>query len=755
MPTPLTILTLLLSTTTFLPLTTAYYHLATRSKRNEWFGNYVSYASGSRIADSKVDKCQLYTNTKDKGGVNAITIYNQPGLGTSAAIFAFYDDTVCGATKGKPGGRGGGSWKANNPKAKPVYVAVLDKPLPGDEEGEDYYDLDSLDGVWLINLFQALGREPTFRTMKALDYLKEIEPGGLLEGTEDDPAQVIYKWNKYGNREPQYITGSVVKLEEPGAITEQLTTSSNMYMALRDLTERGLRPGSENIPNPLPEYFRKVIAGEVAEGLTALYLGEDIDSPTTIRNRKLEMRRRSKKQRAEDPQGLRNLISSIARDQENGEEYELSELSDLSESELSDIHAQVRLEKFLQTSEANDDDIGEALDQISLQQDVPGEEEVLIQEAVPIQEESPIKEDVLTQENQDAIEGGGDLYIEIMDPSAYNFNDRPPTRGGPPADDETPDDQRLVKAPPRDDTDSRESSNAARARAFQRFMSESTQIKPEANQDSMQEEQPPVKTEWELGAPSRFYPVRIQRGDKCVVSLVQTQEGESTAANQVEQNNQANPENCIVISSDASAVGEPQAGGDGMRVEEGEVEGGREPVGMEEEPLAESSIAANQDDIQLESPDIIDAIQEEEGDPVIPQLEINSPEVNPPEINSPQPRRENPPVDPLTNAISPPITWDSRISGSGNSRIRELLNIDPDYFTPRSSTSTGRRAPARALPPASFNDIENPPSVAVSNQNDRAALENLIEMEDQIEGHEGSFDNYESFVSGRRRNSGN
>ncbi|KAK6351057.1 hypothetical protein TWF718_004231 [Orbilia javanica] len=736
-----TLLTLLLTTLLLLPPpTTAYYQLGTRNKRNEWFGNYVSYASGSRISDNKVNKCILYPNVKDRGYITAVTIYNQPALRTSASVFAFYADTVCGSTQQKPMGRGSGAYKKKGPIAKPAYVAVLDKPVDDEEEGND--DYDELDGVWLINLFQALGREPNFRTMKALDYEDELRPGGLLEGTEGDPGQVIYKWNKNSIREPNYITGAVVKLEEPGGIIEQLTTSSNMYMALRDLTERALRPGSESIPNPLPEYFRKVVAGEITEGLTAPFLEDGIDSPTEIRRKKIEMRRRSKKERAEDPQGFRNLISAIAKDQEGA---------------LSDTSAQVELEDFL--NNLDDDDENDENDEGV---PVPDQSDLLPQEFQEIQESQEIQ---ATQENQqNPNEDFGDLYMDVIGtniPTETAFVEEYQ------AGDETPDEERLVKGKAPIDSpepDPQEARNAARARAFERFMQDATAIQIDPDEQQIQDGPPQARMIWEEGDPIVTYPVRF---DGSRFNLLQNQNNRAGAG----------PANSILISSTDSAVEEAQVdAGDAMEIEEAaaeEVQAGPVPaplqqVGVEEElPQIQIIPAAvqgqdlqienpevNQEEIQIERIGAVDAIQEEEGD-IPPVINLNIEEIQQqPQLAQQRPDRSE---GFLPCFLSPQArTWES-MESSRSSRYRDPPGFQPDYFIRKSSTSTGRRPRSRqseqSAPRASFDDIENP--LPPQNANDRSALENLIDIEDQLPGSEGSFADYEGFVSGRRRGSGN
>ncbi|KAK6502960.1 hypothetical protein TWF481_007997 [Arthrobotrys musiformis] len=755
---------ILLLTTPLLPQATAYYHLGTRSKRNEWFENYPSYAAGSRISDTRdISKCILYTNTKDRGGVNAVTIYNQPGLGTSAPVFAFYEDTVCGAAQGRSGGRGTGAWKSKFPAAKPIYVAVLDKS--GTAEG--------VDGVWLINLLQGLGREPTFKTMKALDYEAEMQPGGLLAGTENDPARVIYKWNtKTGVREAQYITGAVTKLEEPGGIIEQLTTSSNMYMALRDLTERALRPGSENIPNPLPEYFRKVVNGEIAEGLTAPFLGEDINSPTDIRRKKIESRRRSRKQRIENPQGLNNLMSAIEREQD---------------AEVSDTSAQIDFEDFLESMSDDEQNPEERNpeEQIPEEQipvsrnnaqlaDIPTTgiiEEILMEketqapvQEIPIEQEEEVPTyPEQTQEEPQIQQTGeqedyGDLYMDVMDANI------PPDRGFEEEFDagyETPDEQRLVKAkgpaePP--DVD-------ARARAFQRFMN----FVESKRQEDAENFPIPVNEEGDLSNTVTPVTLRIRPDSVSIIPNSEAQQVNNVPANRPPRNNQLGPQDAIVISSGASAEGEQENRGDAMEEEVVEVvnqaqtekippqedaieeeEPPQSPQGLRETLQLQNLLPPNQDDSQIDRISAVDAIQEEDND----VEEIQQPQ---------QPRRQSGDVF-LSGYLSPQArTWES-MESARSSRFQDMLRaFQPETWVRQSMSTTGRPPPPwsrsrhseQSLPAASLDDIENPqPEASASNANDQAALENLIEIEDQLPG-ERSFEDYQAFVPGRRRGSPN
>ncbi|KAF3174808.1 hypothetical protein TWF788_008612 [Orbilia oligospora] len=742
--------TLLLLTLTFHPTpTTAYYQLASRSKRGEWFGNFPNYTAGSRMGDNKVNKCISYTNTSDRGAVIAVTIYNQPGLGTSAPVFAFYEDTVCG-------GKGSGA-------RNPTFVAVLDKPFAGGEEGEEvYYNPDDVDGVWLINLLQATGKEPTFKTMKALDYASELHPKGLLAGTENDPAQVIYKWNNKGVRERNYITGSVVKIEEPGGIIEKLTTSSDMYMAIRDLTERALRPGSENIPNPLPKYFQQVANGEVARGLTAPYLGEAIDSEADIRRKKIEMRRRSKQQRIENPQGIKNILSAIEKEQ----------------GDMSDTSVQVELEDFLASLDDDEPEsrIEEPKPQIQEPEpriEVPGprvdiqgpesgfggsdqlRKELELEPAATTLDQS----NIIQQEAQPAVEEfEGDLYMDVIGANVPAEKQLIEVEYGR---SETPDEQRLVKAAePIDDLDSQDSRNSARARAFQQFMEKAASIQSEPDQQGT-ETIPLIKTEWELGDPVAPVSLRIRPDG---VSIVPNPKNQKVPITRPSQKSRSQPEDPIVISSDGSVAGEELRAADAMEIEEEIVQDAQTgqilPQAIIEEQVQEQvqeqiqeqvqeqipqpqNPNINQEEFPIERIAAVDAIEEEE--PLALQDIQQS--------IQPQPQSEQ---------FPPPQarTLESGESSRSASRFREsMMGFQPEPFMRRSSTSTGRRPRSsrqseQSLQRASFDDIENPPPGSIPNSNDRIALESFLEQEDQLPGREGSFENYEGFVAGRRRGSG-
>ncbi|KAK6521215.1 hypothetical protein TWF506_001440 [Arthrobotrys conoides] len=800
-----TLLTLLLTPLLLHPTpTTAYYQLGSRSKRPEWFGSFESYSSGSRIGDNKVNKCTIYTNLNDRGFITAVTIYNQPRLRTSASVFAFYGNTVCGRSgstaerkstgRGKPPaieeplttparGRPPNKGKslvtetstintrkkgtvveenttiarkkrksvvlkdpAELPIIPPLYIAVLDKPFT-DEAGEtEIYNPEDADGVWLINLFQALGRAPTFKSMKALDYTKEIKPGGLLEGTEGDPAQVIYKWDKNGHREPEYVTGAVVKLGEPGGVIEKLTTSADMYMALRDLTERGLRPGSENIPNPLPRYFADVVAGKVAGGLTSEYLGDAIDSQTGIREKKVEMRNRGKNNRNANPQGLRNLMSLIEKEQEGG---------------MSDTSAQLELDNFLEqlSLDEREQQIEESRDEPDLQ----------IEESRDNPEPPAAREQSNTMQQAPITieeEFDGDLYMDVIGaniPAEAQFLEV--ENGGS----ETPDSQRLVKASdPVDDLTSQESRNSARALAFQKFMEKATSMRSNPDQQGTQN-MPPIKTEWELGDPVTPVKVRIRPDG---VNLIQSPEDQQIPITRPSQRIQAGPEDAIVISSDGSVAEEPQAGD--MEIE-GEIIQ-LQDVQAEQIPVASEERVQEQGQIQEQVPEQVqEQIQLQEQNP-LPQVPNINQEVEPEEeeieiqriaavdalqdevpLQQSQPQLQLQPEGFLAGFLSPPSrTWESRESSRN---MRDLANFQPEFFIRRSSTSTGRRPVSRqseqSLPPASFDDIENPRPATVPNSNDRVALNDLLEREDQLPGDAGSFERYEAFVPGRRRPSGN
>ncbi|KAF3311786.1 hypothetical protein TWF173_008056 [Orbilia oligospora] len=741
--------TLLLLTLTFHPTpTTAYYQLASRSKRGEWFGNFPKYTSGSRMGDNKVTKCISYTNTSDRGAVIAVTIYNQPGLGTSAPVFAFYEDTVCG-------GKGSGA-------RNPTFVAVLDKPFASGEDGEEeYYNPDDVDGVWLINLLQATGKEPTFKTMKALDYASELHPKGLLAGTEDDPAQI----------------------EEPGGIIERLTTSSDMYMAIRDLTERALRPGSENIPNPLPKYFQQVVNGEVAAGLTAPYLGDAINSEADIRRKKIEMRRQSKQQRIENPQGIKNILSAIEKEQEG---------------DMSDTSVQVELEDFL--ASLDDDEPEPRIEEPKPQAQEPEPRIEVSGPRIDIEgpesrseefdqlrkdlEPEPVaatldQSNIIQQEAQPAVEEfEGDLYMDVIGAKVLPEKQLIEVEYG---GSETPDDQKLVKAPePIDDLNSQDSRNSARARAFQQFMEKAVSIQPGPDQQGT-ETIPPIKTEWELGDPVTPVSLRIRPDG---VSIVPNPQNQKVPITQPSKKARVQLEDPIVISSDGSVAGEEPQAADVMEIEEEIVQDAQTgqilPQAIVEEQVQEQVEEQVQQQIQEEIQEQIQEEIQEEIQEQIPQPQnpnINQEEFPIERIAAVDAIEEEEPLalqeiqqsiqqsiqpQPQSEQFPPPQARTRESGESSQSALRfrdSMMGFQPEPFIRRSSTSTGRRPRGsrqseQSLPRASFDDIENPLPASIPNSNDRVALESFLEQEDQLPGGEGSFENYEGFVAGRRRGSG-
>ncbi|KAF3918861.1 hypothetical protein ABW20_dc0102529 [Dactylellina cionopaga] len=259
----------------------AFYQLALRTKRGEWFGNFYNYKSGSSLLGYPESHCVRYTGTTRTGDLTAVIVYNKPGEAIATAI-AFYADGICGASK-------------RQGQLTPSYVAILDPNNP--------------DGIWIINFQKVVGVAVKINSFVAINYEAELRPGGLLNGINGNSSEVIYAWTP--DRDGQFrrkakITGGIERVTNGFIDLGNLQDSGDLYMGLRDLAERAIRPGSESIPNPVAEYLRGVAAGEPGYNRRPWNKANsnDPDKPAYK-----PARSRNRKDRSEGPQGLYHILS--------------------------------------------------------------------------------------------------------------------------------------------------------------------------------------------------------------------------------------------------------------------------------------------------------------------------------------------------------------------------------------------------------------------------------------------------------------
>ncbi|KAF3911967.1 hypothetical protein AA313_de0203724 [Arthrobotrys entomopaga] len=204
----------------------AYYQIPLRSLRSPWFGNLPKFTSGvlgqhGNRDSLKIGEC-FRSSQRDRGDLSAMGIYNKPGLPMATAV-AFYSNSVCGA------------FKSHSP-GPPSYIAVLDPKSPG--------------GVWVVNFVKGLGEPVTVASWKAIDYNVAIKRGGLLGGPQKSGS--LYD---VAARSSVKKGGTVKKVYGEQNKLNGLTRPGDIYIALRDATERAITRGSKNIPNTIDEWL--------------------------------------------------------------------------------------------------------------------------------------------------------------------------------------------------------------------------------------------------------------------------------------------------------------------------------------------------------------------------------------------------------------------------------------------------------------------------------------------------------------------
>ncbi|EPS44480.1 hypothetical protein H072_1517 [Dactylellina haptotyla CBS 200.50] len=211
----------------FIAPTSAFYQVTLTTNRGQWFNKSQLSKTGTKIKTNKINECQRYHNIRDKGPLVAMGIYNKLGSQMATTV-AFWTDGICGDSK-------------TDGQQRPVFLAVLDPNSPG--------------GVWVIDFVKAIGDVPwNIISFKAIDFAPQLLPDGLLHGIgSPDTTRTLYSWPKYSDMEtsgnPDAITGSIYKVLGEKNELDGLKDSGNIYMALRDLTERAitqLSPNSES-----------------------------------------------------------------------------------------------------------------------------------------------------------------------------------------------------------------------------------------------------------------------------------------------------------------------------------------------------------------------------------------------------------------------------------------------------------------------------------------------------------------------------
>ncbi|KAK6340981.1 hypothetical protein TWF696_009293 [Orbilia brochopaga] len=319
-----------------LPTVAAYYEVTLRELRVDWFRHPNLFVLGSALTKRNPGECYRYNNLKKYGGEIGMALYNRPPSDMATAL-AFYTATSCGSKRGSHGE------PQDHPHYKLAYVAVLD---PND-----------LPGVYFINFQELLGVPAEFLSYRSIDYAFETMRGGLLVNTDGDPKNVVYAYTEgmdgSVSRDDGYVEGVIEKITGPEAdVLDQLTDERDIMLGVKDLAERAVTPGSEDIPNTVLDYFMKVLAGYYANGEPRGYLAGGLwineHGPPTLLNRpRRETLRRLRADRNPLPEAV----------QQGGEEA-IDEDVMLA---IGDEEAQAQFLQFLELGSNADDELTKTL----------------------------------------------------------------------------------------------------------------------------------------------------------------------------------------------------------------------------------------------------------------------------------------------------------------------------------------------------------------------------------------------------------
>ncbi|KAF3314369.1 hypothetical protein TWF173_004711 [Orbilia oligospora] len=234
-------LLLLLTTSLLPPPTTAYYVMTTRLNRPNWFKSW-NYIMDARPLTTYLPNTCYATNTKyGDGYIQSFTVRNNIDQPTITGVALYHSDD-CGKGVGK---------LAYHFLEVPFMVIKFDA---FDPYGINTVDLMKLGVRWLAG------------SWRSVDVEKEHGDGGLLAGIPDYGGNGVVIWE--GDPEVRkvplrrvWIPDSVVKVHEGRDFMETLPPPPDRrrYVYLRDLVERVLRPGAEEIPDVVTEYFDELV----------------------------------------------------------------------------------------------------------------------------------------------------------------------------------------------------------------------------------------------------------------------------------------------------------------------------------------------------------------------------------------------------------------------------------------------------------------------------------------------------------------
>ncbi|TGJ62677.1 hypothetical protein EYR41_011866 [Orbilia oligospora] len=215
--------------------------MTTRLNRPNWFKSW-NYIMDARPLTTYHPNICYATNTKyGDGYIQSFTVRNNIDQPTISGVALYHSDD-CGKGVGK---------LAYHFLEVPFMVIKFDA---FDPYGINTVDLMNLGVRWLAG------------SWRSVDIEKEHGEGGLLAGIPNygESGVVIWEGDPEVRRVPLrrvWIPDSVVKVPEGRDFMERLPPPPDRrrYVYLRDLVERVLTPGAEDIPDVVTEYFDELV----------------------------------------------------------------------------------------------------------------------------------------------------------------------------------------------------------------------------------------------------------------------------------------------------------------------------------------------------------------------------------------------------------------------------------------------------------------------------------------------------------------
>ncbi|KAF3228392.1 hypothetical protein TWF106_007424 [Orbilia oligospora] len=215
--------------------------MTTRLNRPNWFKSW-NYIMDARPLTTYLPNTCYATNTKyGDGYIQSFTVRNNIDQPTITGVALYHSDD-CGKGFGK---------FAYKFLEVPFMIIKFDA---FDPYGINTVDLMKFGVRWLTG------------SWRSVDIEKEHGDGGLLAGIPDygESGVVIWEGDPEVREVPLrrvWIPDSVVKVREGRDFMEKLPPPPDRrrYVYLRDLVERVLMPGSEDIPDVVTEYFDELV----------------------------------------------------------------------------------------------------------------------------------------------------------------------------------------------------------------------------------------------------------------------------------------------------------------------------------------------------------------------------------------------------------------------------------------------------------------------------------------------------------------